>query len=659
MTGLPAGEVLWSPPANVRSTTRIGAYLGWLERERGLHFDDYQALWQWSVTEIEDFWQTIWEYFEVRSSVPPGAVLGDRGMPGAQWFPGTRVNYAEHALRHDGDDEVVLVAHSQTRDAVEFTRAELRSEVARVRTGLQRLGVGPGDRVAGYLPNIPEAVIGFLAAASLGAIWAVCPPEFGINSVLDRLRQIDPKVLFAVDGYRYGAKEIDRVCEVEEIRGALTNVSATVTIPYLRPDRGSVPATISWQQLRAEAGPLEFADVRFDHPLWILFSSGTTGPPKPIVHGHGGTVLEQLKMGALLQDLGPGERYFFFSTTAWMIWNRSVSSLLTGASIAILDGDPMYPKLDALFEFVADNGVTNWGVSAAYLMRCADARIEAGALHDLSRVRQIVAAGSPVPVEGYRYVHRSVKPRVHFYSGSGGTDVCTGFVSGTPLSVVTAGEIPARLLGVKAEAYDEQGRSLIDEPGELVITEPMPSMPIAFWNDPSGERYRNTYFDTYPGVWRHGDRFIVSPRGTCAVLGRSDATLNRGGVRLGTSEFYSVVDTFAEVAESLVVHLDGSIGTSGDLLLYVQLADGYELDDGLCARLRHELGRQRSPRHVPDEIHAVPVIPTTLTGKKLEVPVKNLLMGLPVATVATIGSLQDPTSFEPFVAFAKARAESR
>lgn len=657
MTGLPAGEVLWSPPANVRSTTRIGDYLGWLERERGLYFVDYPALWRWSVDRLEDFWQTIWDYFDVHSTVPPRAVLGQRSMPGAQWFPGTRVNYAEHALRHPGDQDVVLVAHSQTRDPVELSRGELRSEVARVRAGLQRLGVGPGDRVAGYLPNIPEALIGFLAAASLGAIWAVCPPEFGIQSVLDRLRQIDPKVLLAVDGYRYGTKAVDRVAEVDEIRSALGNLSATVMIPYLTPNREPARGAIAWQELRAQPGPLEFADVPFDHPLWILFSSGTTGPPKAIVHNHGGTVLEQLKIGALLQDLGPGERYFFFSTTAWMIWNRAVSSLLTGAGFAILDGSPMYPKLDALFAFVAENGVTNWGVSAAYLMRCAEEGIEAGTLYDLSRVRQIVAAGSPVPMEGYRYVHRSVKPGVHFYSGSGGTDVCTGFVSGTPMSVVTAGEIPARLLGVRAEAFDEHGRSVIDEPGELVITQPMPSMPVGFWNDPDGRRYRGTYFDTYPGVWRHGDRFIVSPRGTCAVLGRSDATLNRGGVRLGTSEFYSVVESFAEVASSLVVHLEGPTGTAGELLLFVRLVEGFELDDDLRERLGQELGRQRSPRHVPDEVYAVAAIPMTLTGKKLEVPVKNLLLGAPPAEVANTGALQDPTSLEPFIALAKARAE--
>jgi len=656
MSPLAPGEVLWEPPADARQTTRIGQYMSWLERERGLVFEDYQSLWRWSVDELEEFWRSIWDYFDVIHHAEPTAVLGSHAMPGAEWFPGARLNYAENALRHEDPDQVVMIAHSQSREPITMTRAQLREEVARVRAGLQRLGVGPGDRVAAYMANTPEAAIALLASASLGAIWLTCPPEFGVQSVLDRVAQVDPTVLIVVDGYRYGAKAVDRLSEIAEIRAALPGLRATVAVPYLDPDPDRVEGAVTWAQLRSQSGPLEFEPVAFDHPLWILFSSGTTGLPKAIVHGHGGTILEQLKMGALMQDFGPKDRYFFFSTTAWMVWNRVVSSLLSGAGFAILDGDPTYPTLDALFAFVAETGVTNWGVSATYLMLCREAGLRPAEDHDLSRVHDIVAAGSPVPIEGYRYVHDFVKPGVHFYSGSGGTDVCTGFVSGTPISPVTAGEMSARMLGVMAEAFDEDGHPLIDEPGELVITKPMPSMPVKFWNDPDGERYRSTYFDKYPGIWRHGDRFIVSPRGTCAIIGRSDATLNRGGVRLGTGEFYDVIERMPEVDDSLVVHLEDPHGGRGDLLLFVALADGADLDDDLRARLRAELRRQRSPRHVPDEIFAVDAVPRTLTGKKLEVPVKQIMLGADPAKVASPGSLANPESLKAIVELASSRA---
>ena len=657
MSPLPAGEVLWAPPPDARERTRIGQYIAWLESTRGLRFADYHALWRWSVDELEDFWRSIWDYFDIISYAEPTAVLARAEMPGASWFPGARLNYAEHILRFEDDDQVVIKANSQSRGPSALTRGELRQEVARVREGLRRLGVGPGDRVAGYVANIPEAVITLLASASLGAIWSACPPEFGTQSVLDRLEQIAPKVLLVVDGYRYGTKAVDRRTEIAAIRAALPELATTVVIPYLDPE-ARIPGTSSWAELRGEVAPLRFEPVPFEHPLWILFSSGTTGLPKPIVHGHGGITLEHLKMGALMQDLGPGERYFFFSTTAWMVWNRVVSTLLTGASLAILDGDPSYPDLGALFRFVSDAGVTNWGVSPTYLMRCREARMRPAAEFDLSHLQDIVAAGSPVPIEGYHYVAEAVKPGVHFYSGSGGTEVCTPFVSGTPISPVTAGEIPARMLGVAAEAWDERGASLIDEPGELVVTKPMPSMPVGFWGDDSGERYRAAYFDTFPGVWRHGDRFIVSPRGTCDVLGRSDATLNRGGVRLGTSEFYGVLGALPEITDSLVVHLEGDTGGRGTLILFVVLADGCELDSGLRSQIAAELRRQRSPRHVPDEVYAVRSIPCTLTGKKLEVPVKQIMLGAEVSAVANTGSIKDPGALEDFAAVAGARASA-
>jgi acetoacetyl-CoA synthetase len=653
-----SGELLWEPADDAREKARLGDFMRWLERTRGLTFEDYESLWRWSVDELEDFWRSIWDYCEVQADEPPGAVLGTATMPGAEWFPGTRLNYAEHALRYGEPDDVALVAHSQSRDPIRMTYAELRSEVARVRTGLQRLGVGPGDRVAGYLANTPEAAVGLLATASLGAIWAACPPEFGIQSVLDRIRQIDPKVLLVVDGYRYGAKSVDRVTEVAAIRDAMPGLAHTVAVPYLVADADRVEGAIPWSELRAEEGPLEFQRVPFDHPLWILFSSGTTGLPKPIVHGHGGIVLEQLKMAGLMQDLGPGDRYFFFSTTAWMVWNRVVSSLLTGASIAIFDGDPTYPDVGALFRFVAEAGVTVWGVSATYLTLCREQGLEPSREVDLGRLRQMLGAGSVVPADGYRWVYRHVKPAVHFYSGSGGTDVCTGFVSGTPLSPVNAGEISARMLGVLAEAYNEDGESVIEEVGELVITKPMPSMPVCFWNDPGDVRYHSTYFDRYPGVWRHGDRFLVTTRGSCKILGRSDATLNRGGVRLGTGEFYDVIESLPEVSDSLIVHLEDGAGRRGSLILLVELAGSAELDDDLKSRIAGELRRQRSPRHVPDEIYRVASIPRTLTGKKVEVPVKQVLLGADPSEVASSGSLTNADAMQAIVAIAAARERS-
>jgi acetoacetyl-CoA synthetase len=650
-----AGQVIWEPTAAGIASSPVSAYMRWLS-ERDVTVESYEQLRRWSVDRIEDFWASIWDYFEVIDHGEPGPVLADATMPGARWFVNARLNYAEHVLRHGGEEDIVLIAQSQTRAPAELSRRALRSEVARVRAGLLRLGVGRGDRVAGYLPNAPEAVIALLASASLGAIWAACPPEFGISSALDRLRQIDPKVLIAVDGYRYGTKAIDRTAEVAEIRAALPGLNATVSVPYLDSTPGPPPGAQEWEQLRAEEAPLEFEAVPFDHPLWILFSSGTTGLPKPIVHGHGGILLEHLKMGGLMHGMDRTDRFCFFSTTGWMVWNRVVSSLLVGAGIAILDGSPTFPEPDSLFGFVAETGTTVWGVSSAYLMLCREAGCRPGERYDLSRVREVVAAGSALPLEGYEYLEQNVEPGVLFYSGSGGTEVCSAFVSGTPITPVRAGEIPARMLGVAAEAFDPNGHAVIDEPGELVITKPMPSMPVCFWNDPGDRRYRAAFFERYPGIWLHGDRFLVNSHGGCQILGRSDAVLNRGGVRLGTSEFYGALEPLDAVADSLVVHLDAQDGAGGELLLFVVLSEGYQLDDqmrdALCAQLR----RQRSPRHVPDQIVAVPAIPRTLTGKKLEVPVKQVLLGANPATVASAGSLEDPSALDAFAAYAAARA---
>ena len=649
---MPHPPVLWTPPADVRERTRIGAFLARLERDRGLTFDDYAALHQWSIDDLGAFWSSVWDHFGVRSATNPGPALAEARMPGARWFPRARLNWAEHCLRLDGRarDDVVVVARSQTRDRTALTADELRDGVARARAGLMRLGVGPGDRVAAYLPNVPEAVVGLLATASLGAIWSSCAPEFGTRSVVDRLGQIEPKVLLTIDGYRYGEREIDRTDEVAAIRDALPSLAATVVLPYLRADAPLAPDTVAWSELVAEPGELAFEQVPFDHPLFVLYSSGTTGLPKPIVHGHGGILLEHLKIHALHHDLGATDRFFWFSTTGWMMWNYLVSGLAVDATIVLYDGSPAHPDLSALWRLADEEGVTFFGTSAPYLMACRKEGLRPGESADLSRLRGIGSTGAPLPTEGFRYVYEAISPSVHLQSVSGGTDVCTAFVGASPLVPVWEGEISCRHLACAVEAFSPDGRPLIGEQGELVLTAPMPSMPVAFWNDPDGERYRAAYFSDFPGVWRHGDWITFTERGSCVISGRSDATLNRGGVRIGTAEFYAVVESIPEVADALVVHLDEA---DDRLLLFVSLRGGASLTDELRARIVAELRSALSPRHVPDAVLAVPAIPRTLSGKKLEVPVKRILTGTPPDVAASRGSLADPTSLDAFVRLAR------
>jgi acetoacetyl-CoA synthetase len=647
-------ELLWSPPADVRDRTRIGDYLRWLEENRGLRFAGYNDLWAWSVDDLEGFWSSIWEYFDIVSHAPYEQVLSTRSMPGARWFEAARLNYAEHALRGLDDDRVVVISHSQSRGPVELTGAELRDQVARARAGLQRLGVGRGDRVAAYMPNIAETIVAFLATASLGAIWASCAPEFGTRSVVDRLAQIEPKVLLAVDGYRYGERPIDRAGEIAAIRAQVPSLEAVVVLPYL--GAGDVTDSLSWEELLGEPGELAFAPVPFAHPLYVLFSSGTTGLPKPIVHGHGGIVLEHHKTLALHHDLGPGDRFFWFSTTGWMMWNYLVSGLMVGSCVVCFDGNPGHPDLMGLWRLAEETGITAFGTSAPFLLSCRKAGIEPARDADLSQVRHVASTGAPLPPEGFRWVYEHVGSDVLLASSSGGTDVCTAFVGGCPLVPVWAGEISCRCLGAKVEAFDPDGQSVIGQLGELVITEPLPSMPVGFWGDEDGERYREAYFYDFPGVWRHGDWIEITSRGTCTITGRSDATLNRGGVRLGTSEFYSAVEALPEVADSLVVHLEDDEGGVGELLLFVAPAEGVEVDDELKGRIARELRTVLSPRHVPDAIHGVKAIPRTLSGKKLEVPVKKILQGLPADRAASRGALTDPESLAPFEALARERA---
>ena len=651
-------EVLWSPSDEVRRRARISDYMHWLASDRGLSFDSYDALREWSVDDLEGFWSSIWSYMGVIAREPATQVLTNHAMPGATWFPGATLNYAENALAALPATTAVLSV-SQTRETVELSGPELRNLVARVRAGLIRLGVGRGDRVVAYLPNVAETVAAFLATASIGAIWSSCPPEFGPRGVIDRFAQVDPAVLLTVDGYRHRGREIDRRADVATIRDALPHLRATVLLPYLSSDEAAVPSAVSWSDLIAtldeDTDELVFEPVPFAHPLYVLYSSGTTGLPKPIVHGHGGILLEHNKVLGLHHDIGPGDRFFWFSTTGWMMWNYLVSGLLVGASIVLFDGDPGYPDLGVLWRLAADTGMTHFGTSAPFLLACRKEGLDPASAYDLSGLREVGSTGAPLPADGFRWVYEHVNPDVVLASASGGTDVCTAFVGGVPLLPVIAGEITCRCLGAKVEAYDEDGHSLVGQQGDLVVTAPMPSMPVGLWGDADGSRYRAAYFERFPGVWHHGDWITITERGTCIITGRSDSTLNRGGVRLGTSDFYSVVEALPEVADSLVVHIEDASGGPGELLLFVALCPGVELDDGLRQRIATELRTSLSPRHVPDEIISVPSIPRTLSGKKLEVPVKRLLTGMSVEQAASKHALAEPGALTVFEEFAAGR----
>jgi acetoacetyl-CoA synthetase len=647
------GDILWEPPADLRESTEIGRFMEWLRDNRGRDFATYDELWRWSIDDLEGFWGAIWEFFDVHDHGAYETVLASREMPGAQWFPGARLNYAEHLVGREEDlDRVAVLGQSQTRPPVQLTFGQLRDQVARARVGLQRLGVGRGDRVVAYLPNIPETLVAFIATASLGATWAACAPEFGARSVVDRFAQIEPKVLLTIGGYGFRDRYVSRRDEVETIRRRLPTLEHVIAVPY---GEAHVPDAMSWDELLADSGPLDFTPVPFDHPLYVLFSSGTTGLPKAIVHGHGGQLVEHLKNQGLSWDLKPGARLQWFSTTAWMMWNALVSALLLRASIVMLDGDPNWPDLSAQWRLAERNRATVLGLSPPYLMACRKAGLDLRRDFDLSAIRVLCTAGSPLPAEGYRWVYEQLGPDVLLLNGSGGTDVCSGIVQGGFATPVYEGEISGACLGVAAAAFDEAGQEVVGELGELVVTEPMPSMPVMLWGDTDGERYRSSYFDRFPGVWRQGDWIKFTKRGSCILTGRSDATLNRGGVRLGTGEFYSVVEEFPELADALVIHLEDDGGGLGELLLFVVPAPGAVVDAELLGRVTAALRRELSPRHVPDAILAVSGIPRTLTGKKLETPVKRILRGEPAEQVASRDSLANPAALDAFVALAAER----
>jgi len=646
-------QLLWAPTGADIAEANITSYMGWLRHTWGLDFEDYDHLWTWSVSEINDFWESIWNYFEITASKAPETILGKEMMPGAEWFSGARLNYAENFFARDWDDRPAIIYCDEAGRSEEISWEEVRIHTALLARTLKDLGVEVGDRVVAYMPHIPETIAGLFAAASLGAIWSSCSPDFGSRSVLDRFQQIEPKVLLAVDGYQYNGQIFDRSQVVAELQQGLPTLKATILFPYLsKKEVVEVPTgTILWQDLSAgERQPkeLEFEQVPFDHPLWVLYSSGTTGLPKPVVHGHGGILLEHLKMAALHLDLKAGDRFFWYTSTGWMMWNFLVGGLLSGATIVIYNGSPTFPDLGVLWKLAAQVRITYFGCSAAFIDACMKAEIMPSSDFELSKIKGVGSTGSPLSKEGFQWIYKNINEKLSLESASGGTDLCTAFVGGCKLLPVFAGEIQAACLGANVRAFDENGDSVTGQLGELVITKPMPSMPIYFWNDPQNERYKASYFDIYPNVWRHGDWVKFTARGSCIIYGRSDSTINRHGIRIGASEIYRTVESLPEIKDSLVVDLE-LLGRESFLPLFVVLTQDEQLDNRLRKRIKEVIARDISPRHVPNEIFSIDEVPYTLTGKKMEVPIRRILLGESVDDAANRGAMRNPESVTFFV----------
>ena len=657
MTTIREGELLWTPSKVRRDRSQVMRYMRWLKEHRGLDLASYEALWRWSITDLESFWHSIWDYFGVQASASFTRVLGRRSMPGAEWFPGARLNYAGYILARERPDATAIMSIREGGVLQRMSWATLGDQVRILATQLRRMGVKPGDRVAAVLPNGPQAAIATLATTSIGAIWSCCGPDFGTKGVLERFRQLTPTVFFYVDAYQYGGKHYDRTAELHDVLKGLDTVQHAIRVPYDADSKQAAPAGVHcWDELLNEPriAPADFTceQVPFEHPLWILFSSGTTGLPKPIVHGHGGILLEHLKHLHFNYEATPGDALFFFTTTSWMIWNFLLSSLAADVIPVFYDGNPAYPGADALWKVIEESGATLFGTSPSYIDLQRKAGVVPGQQFDLRRLESVTLAGSPVSAECMQWLYENVKADLWVASGSGGTDCCTGFVSGVSILPVYAGEIQARALGCAAFAFDEQGRELIDEVGELVLTQPMPSMPVKFWNDPGDRRYLESYFDTYPGVWRHGDFVKFNQRGGVYVLGRSDSTLNRQGIRIGTAEIYRSLALLAEIDDALIVNLDLP-GGKFFMPLFVKLRGELDLDEPLKQRIAAQLRRDYSPRHVPDKIYQVADIPYTLTGKKLEVPVRRILMGADPDKAANRAALPNPASLDYFIEYAK------
>ena len=652
--------LLWQPNEDRLAKAKITAYMAWLA-QRGQHFSNYEELWQWSVDDLSAFWQSIWEYFDVKSSQAYQQVLANEAMPGAAWFEGAKLNFAEQIFRFNTQglaaNKIAIIAESETRDRVEMTWGQLHTQITAVANTLRAMGVQPGDRVVAYLPNIPETVVVFYACASLGAIWSSCSPDMGHSSVLDRFKQIDPKVLIAVDGYRYGGKEFNRLSIVDTMRHELTTLEHTILLPYLD-QHATLPDTTPWSSLfthpAAQVKEMQFEQVPFNHPLWILYSSGTTGMPKPIVHSQGGSLIESLKSSALHQDLGEDDRFLWFSTTGWVMWNAQIVGLMVGSTICIYDGNPGYPDMRRLWRFTAENQLTFFGAGAAFFSNCMKAGVDPAKEFDLTHLRSVGSTGSPLVAEAYQWIYQHVKADLLLASISGGTDTAAAFVTACPIAPLYAGEMQCRALGVAVYAFDETGKALTDEVGELIITKPMPSMPLYFWNDKNNLRYLDSYFDHFPGLWRHGDWIKITPRGGAVIYGRSDATINRHGIRMGTAEIYRVVEDLPEVLDSMVVDLE-YLGRESYMPLFVVLREGVQLDAPLEEIIRNKIRTQLSARHVPNEVIAVAEIPRTLTGKKMELPIKKLMLGSPIEKIANPDAMSNPGSLKFYSEFAQAR----
>ena len=658
------GDLIWQPSDEMRQNANLRYYTAWLARRHGLHFESYAALWQWSVSEVDAFWRSVWEFFEIEAEPPtrrPTQVLGSREMPGAHWFPGIHLNYTEHILRNHTQSYPAIQALSETRGLEQISSLswdELSAQVASLATALRKMGVQRGDCVAAYLPNIPEAVVAFLACASIGAIWSSCSPDLGVSSVTDRFRQIRPKVMFVVDGYRYNGRICDRRETVIALVEQLVTLESVIHVPYLLSQaEQSQPQLVTnyfWPDLLKQKGELQFERVPFEHPLWVLYSSGTTGLPKPIVQSQGGILLEHLKAITFHCDVKPGDRFFWFTTTGWMMWNFLVGALLAGATIQLYDGSPGLENMGVLWRFAQTTGTTLFGTSAAYITACMKAGIQPGKQFELSKLRCLGSTGSPLSSDGFAWVYAQIKRDVWLAPISGGTDVCTAFVGGCPLLPVYVGEMQCCLLGAAVQAFDEQGKPVNNDVGELVITQPMPSMPIYFWNDPGMQRYRESYFEMFDGVWRHGDWVKITPRGGVVIYGRSDSTLNRQGVRIGTSEVYRVVESVPEVIDSLIIDLE-MLGRTSYMPLFVVLRDEAILNDALRDKIKQAIRHGLSARQVPDAIFEIDQVPRTLNGKKLEVPVKKILLGQPIERAVNLGSVINPMALEFFVTFRNER----